>query len=65
MDERTRRTGRWVFVGLTSLLPIYDKLEDGAEILWREHENRTIRKICSLVKKKRKLEVFDDSASTG
>lgn len=33
-DKRNRkRTGRWEFLGLTSLLPIYQKLEDGAEIL--------------------------------
>jgi hypothetical protein len=62
---RTKRTGRWVFVGLTSLLPIYEALEDGAEILWTEYPNRTIRKIHSLAKKKHELEAFDDTPSEG
>jgi hypothetical protein len=53
--------GHWLFVGLTSLLPIYHKLEDGAEILWEEHANRTVRKIDSLAKQKNELEVFDNT----
>jgi hypothetical protein len=30
---------QWVFVGVTELLPIYEPLEDGAEIMWEEHES--------------------------
>ena len=30
---------QWVFEGITELLPIYDPLEDGAEIMWAEHES--------------------------
>jgi hypothetical protein len=60
MDDSRGRKGHWVFEGLTSLLPIYDELEDGAEIFWIERRNRTIRKIKSMVKKKEELEVFDD-----
>ncbi|WP_313173187.1 DUF4288 domain-containing protein [Stenotrophomonas sp.] len=29
---------QWVFEGVTELLPIYEPLEDGAEIMWAEHE---------------------------
>jgi len=29
---------QWVFEGITELLPIFDELEDGAEIMWTEHE---------------------------
>jgi hypothetical protein len=29
---------RWVFEGVTDLLPIYEPLEDGAEIMWAEHK---------------------------
>jgi hypothetical protein len=54
------RPGRWVFEGLTSLLPIYERLEDGAEIIWHEHANRTVKNIRSFVKKKSELEVFID-----
>jgi hypothetical protein len=54
------RMGAWRYEGLTSLLPIYEGLEDGAEIYWQEHDNRTVRKIKSWVKAKADLEVFDD-----
>jgi len=30
---------QWVFEGVTELLPIYEALEDGAEIMWAEHES--------------------------
>jgi hypothetical protein len=54
------RNGRWRYEGLTSLLPIYEELEDGAEILWKEHENRSVKKIKGWVKAKESLEAFDD-----
>ena len=59
------RAGHWVFEGLTSLLPIYDKLEDGAEVLWIEHEDKTLRDIQSWIKSKSELEVFDDTPAIG
>jgi hypothetical protein len=61
----SHRKGRWVYEGLVSLLPIYDELTDGAEILWIEHENRTVGKIRSLVRPKEELEVFDDTPGIG
>jgi hypothetical protein len=61
-DATDKRTGRWVFEGLTSLLPIYDELEDGAEILWRDHSGRTLKRVRAMVKKKNELEAFDDAA---
>ncbi|MFD1295647.1 DUF4288 domain-containing protein [Lysobacter gummosus] len=30
---------QWVCEGVTDLLPIYEPLEDGAEIMWEEHES--------------------------
>ncbi|WP_184502753.1 DUF4288 domain-containing protein [Xanthomonas sp. F10] len=30
---------QWVFEGVTQLLPIYESLEDGAEIMYEEHES--------------------------
>jgi hypothetical protein len=56
-DDRTNRQGHWEFVGLTSLLPIYEELKDGAEIWWRRHR-RSVGKTRSMVKGKSKLEVF-------
>lgn len=29
---------QWLFEGVTELLPIYEPLEDGAEIMWEDHE---------------------------
>lgn len=58
-DPSGTRTGRWIFEGLTSLLPIYDDLQDGTEILWVDHSGRTLKKLRALVKKKSELEVFD------
>jgi uncharacterized protein DUF4288 len=55
-----RRKGSWRYEGLTMLLPIYEELEDGAEILWDKHENVTVKKVKSWVKGKRDLEAFDD-----
>ena len=63
-DSETGRKGVWRFEGLTSLLPIYEELEDGAEILWVEHAGRSVRSVRALVKRKRDLAVFDDSKSS-
>lgn len=60
-DSNTKRRGAWRFEGLTELLPVYDRIEDGAEISWIKHENRSVRKVKSFVKRKRDLAVFDDS----
>jgi Domain of unknown function (DUF4288) len=55
------RLGRWVNEGLTSLLPIYERIEDGSEILWSEHRNVTLAGVRRRVKSKHSLEIFDDS----
>jgi hypothetical protein len=49
---------QWIFEGLTMLVPIYEELNDGAEIGWTEHENKAVKTIKNLVKPKEKLEVF-------
>lgn len=36
---------QWVFEGLTEILPIYEELEDGAEIMWLERGPRKLRDI--------------------
>jgi hypothetical protein len=59
-DDGKGRSGHWKFIGLTSLLPIYDELKDGAEITWIDHGNRTVGKIRSLIKDKSSLEAFND-----
>ena len=62
MDERTGRCGKWVFEGLSSLVPIYDPIDErGTEIAFEEHENITVGRVKSWVRAKHELEVFDDS----
>ncbi len=56
--EQTDRKGRWLFEGLTSLVPIYEELKDGTEIFWTEYENKSVKTAKSWVKPKDKLEVF-------
>lgn len=64
-EAEPSRTGRWVFEGLTMLLPIYEDLCDGAEILWEEHHDVPISTIRSWVKSRSELEVFNGVPSSG
>jgi len=64
-DTATGRRGLWRFEGPTQLLPIHDEIEDGAEVLWTVHRNRSVRRIQSLVRTKKQLPVFDDSEEPG
>lgn len=56
----TGRKGLWVFEGISSLLPVHDKLEDGAEVMWTSHGNVTVGRVKSRIRKKAELEAFDD-----
>jgi hypothetical protein len=60
-SEDGKRKGHWEFLGLTDLLPIHEQIEDGAEILWKEHRNKTVQNVRSRVKKKGELKVFQDN----
>ncbi len=42
------------------LLPVYEDIEDGAEILWDELGSLPVKRIRKLVKSKRQLSVFND-----
>ena len=43
---------QWLFEGVTRVLPIYEELKDGAEIMWAEYEGTSLRKIRSWAKSK-------------
>lgn len=43
---------QWVFEGLTEVLPIYEEIEDGAEIMWTERHPRKLRNLRKLVHEK-------------
>ena len=59
-DGPKGRKGRWIFEGPTSLLPIYEPLEDGAEVLWTEWKNHSVKSIQARIRRREELEVFDD-----
>lgn len=56
-DTKTYKGGpegvpvQWVYEGVTELLPIYDELEDGAEIMWCERKPRKLKNLKKLVGK--------------
>jgi hypothetical protein len=64
-DDGGDRRGRVVVEGLTSLLPIYEKLRDGAEIMWVDHRRATVRTVRRKVRQKHELGVFDDTPGPG
>jgi hypothetical protein len=39
---------QWVYEGITELLPIYEELADGAEVMWGEHKPRKLKKLRSM-----------------
>lgn len=47
-----------IFEGLTMLIPVYEELEDGAEIMWTKRENKAVKKIKKQIRSKENLEVF-------
>jgi hypothetical protein len=53
---------RWIFEGVTDLLPVYERLKDGAEILWTQRSPRTLKALRALVKSKRSLRRSSDAA---
>lgn len=55
---------QWVFEGVTDLLPIYEPLEDGAEIMWAEHEGVKLRELRQRAKPLSAFTKFPD-AETG
>lgn len=40
---------QWVYEGITELLPIYEGLADGAEIMWREHKPKKLKNLQKMV----------------
>lgn len=43
---------QWVYEGITELLPIYEELEDGSEIMWREHNPTKLKNLKRYIKHK-------------
>ncbi len=53
--------GEWRFAGISMLLPVYEDLEDGAEILWTNLGSLPMKSLKGMVKPKGKLPVFQDN----
>lgn len=43
---------QWKLVGITDVLPIYEELQDGAEILWTERAPRKLKNLKQMVRSK-------------
>jgi hypothetical protein len=43
---------QWLFEGVTELLPIYERLRDGSEIMRTEHRPQALKNIRKRVRKK-------------
>jgi hypothetical protein len=46
---------QWEYLGITDLLPIYEELADGAEIMWASHFPRKLKNLRARVKKKHEI----------
>jgi len=55
--------GEWRFAGISMLLPVYEDIKDGAEILWVDHGSMPVKRIRGLVKSRDQLPVFNDDES--
>lgn len=53
-------SGELRFVGLSLLPPMYEPLEDGAEILWTDFGKISDARLKRMIKPKAKLAAFDD-----
>ena len=43
---------QWEYMGIVQLLPIYEELEDGSEIMWAENRPRKLKNLKLMVKAK-------------
>jgi hypothetical protein len=43
---------QWVFEGMTSVVPVYEELADGSEIMWQERSPRKLKNLQALISQK-------------
>ncbi len=61
-SDDSGRTGKWVFEGLSSLLPIYDEIDpEGTEIYFEDYRDITVAEAQSWIRQRTELEAFDGS----
>ena len=45
--------GRWVFDGISELIPIFEDIQDEAELLWTEHKNISVKRAKAMARAKK------------
>ena len=45
-----QKSVQWEYLGITEVIPIYEDLEDGAEIAWTSHNPKKLKNLKSRVK---------------
>jgi len=50
--ENAASDGEWRLVGVSELIPVYEDIEDGSELLWTNHESIPLSKAREMVKPK-------------
>jgi len=50
------RKGRWILLGISELLPIYEPLEDGSEIMFTKHGQMTRDDAAGMTRTKGQIE---------
>lgn len=51
-SDRDGSYGSWKIVGISELIPVYEDIEDGAELMWTDHDKITYKKALKMVKTK-------------
>ncbi|NKB31478.1 MAG: DUF4288 domain-containing protein [Pseudomonadales bacterium] len=46
---------QWVFEGVTELLPVYEEIEDGSELMYKEINRTKLKNLRKLIKSKNEL----------
>lgn len=46
---------KWTFEGITNVLPVYEEIADGAEIMWESHAPRKLKTLRTWVRKKQEF----------
>jgi hypothetical protein len=51
--DESGHSGKWIYDGISELIPVCEDIEDESEILWAKHAGITVRKAKTLAKQKK------------
>ena len=46
---------QWKYVGITEVLPVYEELADGSEIVWAEHKPKKLQNLKAMTRTKAEI----------